>query len=167
MALITCPHCGKQVSDSVDTCIHCGGSLKGETVPEKGREYAALTLEEQKSLKTEFDTKFPEIPKTERKGNKNAILYCVSFVAFLVGAVMVWVLGEMFDSIAGTVIGAVIAFSGWFGIWITYFYAKAWNKKRLACLKRFQKWLEREKRVHYTVILEEKDRKIFNQTTVD
>ncbi len=28
MALITCPHCGKQISDTQEKCIHCGYELK-------------------------------------------------------------------------------------------------------------------------------------------
>ena len=28
MALITCPHCGKQMSDRADVCPHCGKMTK-------------------------------------------------------------------------------------------------------------------------------------------
>lgn len=28
MALVKCPECNKEISDSIDTCIHCGFSLK-------------------------------------------------------------------------------------------------------------------------------------------
>ena len=28
MALINCPECGKEISDTADVCIHCGYKLK-------------------------------------------------------------------------------------------------------------------------------------------
>ena len=28
MAIIKCPECGKEISDTVDTCIHCGYKIK-------------------------------------------------------------------------------------------------------------------------------------------
>lgn len=30
MALITCPHCGKQISDKSSVCVHCGGRIGAE-----------------------------------------------------------------------------------------------------------------------------------------
>lgn len=30
MALIECPECGKEISDSVEKCIHCGYEVKTE-----------------------------------------------------------------------------------------------------------------------------------------
>ncbi len=33
MALIKCPECGKEISDTCDQCIHCGYKLKNETKP--------------------------------------------------------------------------------------------------------------------------------------
>ena len=34
MALIRCPECGKEVSDTCDSCIHCGYRLKNVAVVE-------------------------------------------------------------------------------------------------------------------------------------
>ena len=31
MALINCPECGKEISDTSDVCIHCGYKLKSKT----------------------------------------------------------------------------------------------------------------------------------------
>lgn len=63
MALITCPECGKQVSDKAEKCIHCGIVLK--------KKENASELE-QKTAK-----------KLQRKNNKKTvIIICV--VAFLI-----------------------------------------------------------------------------------
>ncbi len=35
MALITCPECGKEISDKVRTCPHCGYPLTNDTQPEQ------------------------------------------------------------------------------------------------------------------------------------
>lgn len=32
MALVTCPDCGKQVSEHAPSCIHCGRPLKADLV---------------------------------------------------------------------------------------------------------------------------------------
>ena len=38
MALIVCNACGKKVSDTVETCIHCGASLKEEPCAKEAKE---------------------------------------------------------------------------------------------------------------------------------
>ena len=35
MALIKCPECGKDVSDTIDACIHCGFKLKKKPIEQK------------------------------------------------------------------------------------------------------------------------------------
>lgn len=51
MALIKCPECGKEISDSVEKCIHCGYEVKTEKKQKKfpfiiGIIVIALKLEE-------------------------------------------------------------------------------------------------------------------------
>lgn len=85
MALITCPHCGKSVSDSVDICIHCGGSLHERPAVE--REFAALPAEEQKNLREEFEKAYPEYKDSDKKMKpmtKKVNVLAVIGVAFLV-----------------------------------------------------------------------------------
>ena len=68
MALITCPECGKQVSDKAGKCIHCGIVLK---------EIEDAPGVEQKTVK-----------KSQRKNNKKSfIIICVA--AFVIGVGMV------------------------------------------------------------------------------
>ena len=55
MALIKCPECGKEVSDTISSCIHCGFVL------EKEKEKAQIKQEETESQKT-FDGKEPTKP---------------------------------------------------------------------------------------------------------
>ena len=42
MALIKCPECGKEVSNSAEQCIHCGFPLKGKPCPKCGAEVSPL-----------------------------------------------------------------------------------------------------------------------------
>lgn len=41
MALINCPHCGKQISDKSSVCVHCGGRIGAE--PQQFKKYVNLT----------------------------------------------------------------------------------------------------------------------------
>lgn len=70
MAIIVCKNCGKKVSDTVDTCIHCGHNPNEEVVEtveqavvketqeekteEKTIDFNELSNEEQLKLETEF-----------------------------------------------------------------------------------------------------------------
>lgn len=47
MALTVCKNCGKTVSDTVETCIHCGGSINSETMEQN------VYQQEETSTKTE------------------------------------------------------------------------------------------------------------------
>ena len=45
MAIIKCPECGKEVSDTCDTCIHCGFKLKQPiTIVKKEEEKEDMVL---------------------------------------------------------------------------------------------------------------------------
>lgn len=51
MALTVCKSCGKTVSDTVETCIHCGGSINGETIEQNVQQN--VRLQEETSANTE------------------------------------------------------------------------------------------------------------------
>lgn len=46
MALITCPECGKQISDKAVACIHCGFPLNTETSSETPSKTASAAIDE-------------------------------------------------------------------------------------------------------------------------
>lgn len=44
MALITCPECGKQVSNQSNNCIHCGFPLRGSYITSNGERKNTITV---------------------------------------------------------------------------------------------------------------------------
>ncbi len=44
MALITCPECGKEISDQAEACIHCGYPIKKQVSPQERPDYAVVLL---------------------------------------------------------------------------------------------------------------------------
>lgn len=85
MALITCPHCGNQVSDTVERCIHCGELIK-EKPPEPKR-YADLSMAEKDSLDSEFERNHPgySIRKVEKRRVRHG-------VAMLLALLLSWLI---------------------------------------------------------------------------
>lgn len=58
MALITCPECGKQISDKAEVCINCGYPLKNTvSSSETGREENQIPLSEQQEADANEDTR--------------------------------------------------------------------------------------------------------------
>ena len=102
MALIKCPDCGKDVSDSAKNCIHCGCVLKEETIkcPECGTETpssaeACGNCGYGFDKSTESNTN-PVIVK-EAKGALSKKLLTVSAIIFLVIALLTIIL-SFFES---------------------------------------------------------------------
>lgn len=170
MALITCPHCGKSVSDSVDICIHCGGSLHERPAVE--REFAALPAEEQKNLKEEFEKAYPEYKDSDKKmkpmTKKVNILVIFGVIFLVTGLVLCPVFFIVFPgSWKGIVTLCVfVAAEVIVTIPARYYSSVEW-KYKMKKSKQLQAWLKREKNVNYTVLLDEKDRKKFEQITLD
>lgn len=56
--LISCPICGEQVSDTTDTCVHCGSYLKGQSLSDENAnkkiDFNSLPLKEQLKLENDF-----------------------------------------------------------------------------------------------------------------
>lgn len=74
MALITCPECGKQVSDSAEACPHCGYPIKkklSEAVPDN-------------SNQTESDPKTPK-----QKNTKKIIIIAAALIAVVAVVIIV------------------------------------------------------------------------------
>ena len=63
MALIICPNCKKEISDSVQSCIHCGNPIN-------------------------YNNK-PNLPQKKEKSKKKTIILIVVFVLFCIGAIQV------------------------------------------------------------------------------
>lgn len=67
MALITCKYCGRNISDTTDTCIHCGGKVNENIILEKESSQNAPTVKstteskENKVLSEENGTRFKKL----------------------------------------------------------------------------------------------------------
>lgn len=85
MALIFCPNCGKQVSDTVDVCIHCGAPIK-EALPAP-KDFSGLPKEQQLAMDAEFEGRYVgHSPMKSEKRRKRFSIICT--VIFLVLGVL-------------------------------------------------------------------------------
>lgn len=96
MALITCPDCGKQVSEKAASCIHCGRPLQSDLVgqPSAGSAEANKKGQQRSRLRTDLG----------------------SAVAF-VGLPVALVVGMATSAMAGWVTAMVVL---GIAMWITY-----------------------------------------------
>lgn len=53
MALITCPECGKNVSESAESCPNCGYSIKKHVLKEK----IAIQQKNEQKARKDYDSK--------------------------------------------------------------------------------------------------------------
>ena len=161
MALINCPHCGKQISDKSSVCVHCGGRIGAE--PPQLKKYTSLTNEEKYQLEDEFYYKLH--PKYGKMiGRRASIKYLKSKSSLAV--LFVWVvwaitlaaryLRDFIEFPLNNVL-FLLAIAVSFIILLVLFIAmiassimlyKTHNRLIIA-IKRFQKWLYDEKQIIY------------------
>lgn len=104
MALIPCPHCGKEISDTAVFCEHCGKELKKEeqesTQQEVVPEIAAETMQvtpEQAEQKEEISLEYcVALQKEIRK--KNMVCTALKSSAFLLLVVIAVAMSKLFSS---------------------------------------------------------------------
>ena len=90
MALITCPECGKQISDQSPACIHCGYPLPQKTpaaevsLPNADPQTKA---EAEAEAKAQAEEKTPEKPKEQKTGKGGKVFAYILLTVFLVGVV--------------------------------------------------------------------------------
>ncbi len=174
MALITCPHCGKNVSDTLETCFHCGGRLK--SAPEKEREYTMIPLEEQRSLRAEFKQKFPQVAQSDKnlqRSSKKYIILSILFGSIALGGLVflgVGLVATLLDNanvwwMVGVGAGCLVIGVAMGVIFYRIICKIDKNQKRNT--KRFQVWLKEEKNIHLTVILDKSEQKIYDDINID
>lgn len=172
MALINCPHCGKQVSDTAPKCVHCGNAL--EKPVEKRTNFNSLSHTERQALKVEFWKLYPQynLSETEENAYNTLTLFrTLSVIAETVGWVLV-VLAELFDNdfIGNTsLILIIVGFIATFALSIAIRIKQKGNtRKKMLCEKKFWKWITKEKNMDYTVhFVSVKEEEIYNQINVD
>lgn len=102
MALIKCPECGREVSDTAPTCPHCGYQLKKSiTTPTYHHHYESRSS---RLYEKEHDRKYKEMIA----GGIIAIIAAIGFLFFL-GNPAVKYSGELLVTIIGSSIGLGIA----------------------------------------------------------
>lgn len=179
MSLISCPHCGKQISDTAKNCIHCGKPLNEQpSEPESNKNvrenFNTLTQLEKSEIKEEFYNLYPKYRITQRNTKKFSVLRALRTTSLLIEGVG-WVLSTIFEvnekAILG-LLGGVLIFIGLIGYILTSVMIKNISKlnvrDKMLCEKKFWKWVTTAKNMDYTVhFVTAKEREIFNNINVD
>lgn len=176
MALIVCPCCGKNVSDTAEKCIHCGFDFRlqaKESEQSEKREYTNLTEYERNRLKNEFDVSFSQFAninknyeKTE-KADKVLGVFTIFFGLSLIASLIIFRIVKLnFESVIAYIVVIYTVFAFLFCavkliFWDLFFYKKR-KRNHLAYLKKYRNWLKDEKNIEYDLTLTKQERKIFN-----
>ena len=174
MALITCEHCGKTISDTAENCIHCGKSLKGqETLNEKSdkpkekKDFYKIEESERQAFYDEFKKEYKSISnqmEKEEKVHKTLLtLAFVSLLAIVIDFIFIFAFGKnLLDVPEPETFAFVINFVP-FGVFFIAFFAllivakfktKEYKKTKLVCLKAYKTWLENVKSIDFIPMFE-------------
>lgn len=170
MALIVCPHCGRQVSDTEKTCIHCGKSI-GEGKPMQA--FERLGGEEKTELFRQFGRAYPKyvFPQGRQKAAKARKISTVFFVIAtvlcglsLLARILVDIGAIRFDFDAQplpVMILVTALLAGLFS-WIAGFgvrlFARRTMRRFLLFAKLFQAWLS-ARGIQFTFVFAESEKK--------
>lgn len=193
MALISCPNCGKQISDTSAKCFHCGHNLVKNfdpTVPLI--EFKNLTVALQKELENEFYKlksygdymkKNKLFEKTMHIGWIVSLIFCLFAVSCIVAYFYVFeiLLGNIkgyseYEEVRSVFMGAMINLSVVSIVSVAiilivrHTLGEKHNINRLIILKNFQKWLSEEKGIDYLVHFGDKkarDKELFDKIDIN
>lgn len=152
MALKTCPHCKKQVSDTVKVCIHCGKEidqgLQKETAakPSERKGYEKLTAPERRELEKEFVKGKPKYGKFFGKEPAYQYVTKISKAGYVV-SILLDVINILFVKSSSTlaitlyIIGGVLLLASVACDVAFYILQNKYRKQLLIVLKKYQKWL--------------------------
>ena len=143
MALVTCPSCGKSISDSAKTCIHCGHKLQSAA-----ENFYALPPVKQYELQREYSATggiFPQDYSPLNKNYRTKLTVCIVFMVWFVmplGAS--FVLAFTVDIILMTIAAVPICLIGILGLLLsrTISKHKAAMEKMINDRTNFEKWLK-------------------------
>jgi len=172
MALIKCPHCGGQMSDSAERCPHCGCAAE-KANGEFMKEFSRLSGAEQKALREEYDGLTKEFSLVENAitgTKKTYIIFLVILFVFMTAAVVCCVVGYFTENIVAIVL-LVVFFAamcvGFIGCYVALAKLKKVNREQLKQLKKFKLWLKNSKGFTYDIFLTEEEKKIFDSINVN
>ncbi len=160
MALINCPHCGRQISDTCGVCIHCGKSIKSLHVGQL-KKYFSLPSIDRITLDNEFfyvrNKKYGKVMNKAASLSlyKSASLWTAVILGICAGILTFAVVKTnpaqqnnllIAMSLPCSFVMAIIFYivSG-----ILYLRLRKVNKKLIISLKRYQKWLKEEKAIEF------------------
>ena len=168
MDLITCPLCGKHVSDTAERCVHCGTSLKSEcmtemstnnSAPEQKRFYDDLSQTEMDEILEEYYAVNPECKKHNKIVKAVNIAEWVCIGIGIIGAI-VWIILWGLHNLASVEFPSIvivlfipliiISIMCLIASGILGFVIKSLNKKTSAIDVEFKKWLREEKNLDWS-----------------
>lgn len=183
MALIVCKNCGRQISDQVEECIHCGFSiLKGNAEQESSQakaeqktkmiDFSDLPQAEQILIETEFLKTDKKMLKQRRKMQERSscrkIGLTLYFITIVYRLFVPWYItnhldGRVHDSnlydLSSTILYLIAILSL---IWILKPLFACRSMKKRIYQKKFQIWLEENKKISYVpTFISEKEKAIF------
>lgn len=183
MALIVCPKCGKNVSDTTEKCFHCGFNLVTRSeAPVVLQRYNRLPVSEQNKLRSEYYKLNPEYESFDRQHKKfikiTNIIYIIGAICGLIafcfyfGSKIYRLVNN--TNITWTLISILIFVVLEIGTILTSFIMRKVPYKRyrynnLIIEKKFQKWLKDKKNIEYVVTFKEKqkkDKEFFDQIDI-
>ena len=159
--LIQCPACGEKVSDTAESCVHCGARIAKEK--QKPTKFNDLPESEQEKLRAEFMETFPNHKKKFDKLQKIFKLVWGGIIILLVLMIAVtFPVGiKLGDTAAYTDLGV---FGGLCFVYLVFMCICFPKLARASMVfeKRMQLWLQEEKGYTVDMVLSRKWKKIYD-----
>ena len=176
MAIITCPYCGKQTSNTNEICYHCGNEWAKKPTEEANNkeDYNNLSLAEKTNLRQEFYEKYPKYYKIYKRNRFwDSIKYIVRIIASI--ELLLMCLIRLSAMLSKSDNSFDIDNSVWLKITMIIFLAlliilillplaalALKSKRRYRAMlieKKYQSFIFNEKNMNYTVQFDSKDKK--------
>lgn len=131
----------------------------------------SFRLKRKKSLRAEFEQKFPQVIQSEKniqRLNKRYIILIFLFILIGLAGLITAIISPINKWWAVTGIGAGCFVFGIVGVGILYYFACKIDKIDKMNAKQFQVWLKKEKHIHLSVIYTNKsEQRIYEEINID
>lgn len=182
MALISCPQCGGQVSDSAEKCVHCGYNFelkrreeeRAKQEANRKKEFNSLPENEQNRLMNEFYAKFPEegnFAKLSKLYHVGGIVaYALEVVLFIIAAIVVILtsINKIKYSTGWTlfIVLGILSITAAVCVVLTRVYKNKFNIRYYQQVKRFARWLKNEKGLSYRLVLSSDEKTVYDKVQI-
>ena len=173
MAIIVCPKCGKNSSNTNEKCFHCGFNLRLQSVePVQLQRYIKLPSAEQERLRKEYYSLNPKYESYMKK--RDRFIRRINITAIVTGIfsalyILLWIVTRIIKAVTKASISWALIPAIIFGvIWVIAIIAnvvlrkvtyRKYRRNDLIIEKKYQKWLKEEKQIEYIVSFTTKQRK--------